>query len=220
MITPSLRPLATILPLALLFGLAACEAPQTPDYETTDRDTTYQDDGALDQDAPSQFTTDQQVFDAYPGADAVARIEPVGDGNVRGYFAFEQDGETLRMTINLEGLPGNEHAFHVHENGSCEPGADGEPAGAAGGHFAPHGRPHGAPDDDPEQRHVGDFGNLNPDADGTVRMTVTDDVASLEGENSIVGLAVIIHERRDDLETQPTGDAGGRIGCGIVNRRN
>lgn len=218
MLTPSLRPLAALIPLALVFSLTACETPETETTTTTDPAVEH-DDTATD-DSPGRFTTDMEVFRAYPDADAVARIEPVGGSDVRGYFAFEQEGENLRMTINLEGLPGSEHAFHVHENGSCEMGDDGEPAGAAGGHFAPHDRPHGAPDDPAEQRHVGDFGNLTAGADGTVRTTVTDNVASLDGENSIVGLAVIIHERRDDLETQPTGDAGGRIGCGIVNRRN
>src|SRR5690606_33627677 len=102
----------------------------------------------------------------------------------------------------------------VHENGSCEPGEDGTPGGAAGDHFAPLGNPHGAPGD--SARHVGDLGNVEAGADGRAQGTFVDPVVTLDGAHAIVGKAVVVHSGEDDLTSQPSGDSGDRVGCGVI----
>jgi Cu-Zn family superoxide dismutase len=77
---------------------------------------------------------------------------------------------------------------------------------------------HGARD--AQQRHVGDLGNLKADPYGMARLDITDDKLSLDGPNSIIGKAVIIHEKADDFQTQPTGNAGGRIACGVIEAKS
>jgi superoxide dismutase, Cu-Zn family len=169
---------------------------------------------------PSAFTAVEEVLAAFPEADAAALIHPVGDGAVRGYVIFQEAAGDLQVTANLAGLSPGRRGFHVHEHGSCDTGPEGDPAGAAGGHFAPLGRPHGGPHDPPEERHVGDLGNLVVDRDRTARVTFTDQLATLDGETGIVGRAVVVHAGEDDLVSQPAGDSGPRIGCGIITGRD
>jgi Cu-Zn family superoxide dismutase len=147
---------------------------------------------------------------------ASAQIASLGDSEVNGLVSFESTDSGLQVTYELNGLPPGMHGFHVHENGSCDPGDDGEPGGAAGGHFNPTGAPHGAPAAAADQRHIGDFGNIEAGADGRAAGTFTDAVAMLDGAAGIVGKALVVHGNPDDLATQPTGDAGSRIGCGII----
>jgi Cu-Zn family superoxide dismutase len=109
-------------------------------------------------------------------------------------------------------MPGP-HGFHIHEKGDCS-AAD---ASSAGGHFNPTGKPHGGPDSD--ARHAGDFGNIEADATGNARYSRTFSDLTLDGESSIIGKAIIVHQKADDLKTQPSGDAGGRIGCGVIARK-
>jgi superoxide dismutase, Cu-Zn family len=135
------------------------------------------------------------------------------EGNHLGDLHFEMVGEAMRVHGNLSGLPPSTRGFHVHENGVCDP----PDFMSAGGHFNPHGHPHGGPDDAHDARHVGDFGNITVADDGTATIDFTDELATLrKGSNQIVGYSVIIHQQRDDLVSQPTGDAGPRIACGIV----
>ena len=90
--------------------------------------------------------------------------------------------------------------------------ADGK---CAGGHFNPTGMPHAGPDD--AKRHVGDLGNLKADSTGNASYKRTDDVISLNGRNSIIGRSLIVHAKPDDFKTQqPPGNAGDRIGCGVI----
>lgn len=198
-----------VLPSAAVvvaLSLAGCPEPRPPEVEPA----------PVDEVEPAAFATVQEVLAAYPEADAAAVVEPIGEGRVRGYVYFQQVDTGLRVTVDLEGLEPGLRGFHVHEHGSCEPGPDGTPGGAAGPHFDPFGRPHGGPHDAPEERHVGDFGNLAVGEDGTVRASFVDRVATLRAETGILGRSVIVHAQEDDLVTQPTGDAGPRIGCGVI----
>ncbi len=206
------------LPVLFLGGailLAACDSPE--------QDPVVLDDDAIEHDETEDhratYSSVQEVLDAHPDADAAALMRGVGESQAEGYVVLRSLNGELQVSVQMTGLQPGMRGFHAHEEGSCEPGDDGAPAGAAGGHFAPFGHPHGAPDDEPQQRHVGDFGNLNVASDGTVDTSFTDPVASLDGEASIVGKALIIHADEDDLETQPTGDAGDRVACGIVTAR-
>lgn len=137
-------------------------------------------------------------------------------GTVTGVARFAYDAENDETVVQgrVEGLSPGLHGFHVHENGSCATQGS-TPAGAAGGHYNPDDSPHGAPDDPADERHVGDFGNIRANDDGVARFRFSyvrdeSDFGALEDR------AVMVHQGRDDLTSQPSGDAGSRVGCGIL----
>ena len=144
---------------------------------------------------------------------AVATLAPASGSNVRGTVNFIREKDGIRVEANVTGLTQGQHGFHIHEKGDCS-APDGSSAGA---HFNPGGRPHGGPAD--HNRHVGDFGNLEADASGHARYSRTFPDLKLEGSDSIISRAVIVHAKADDLKTQPSGDAGGRIACGVIEKK-
>jgi len=123
-----------------------------------------------------------------------------------------QMGEKVRVTADISGLtPNAKHGFHIHEGTEC-----GEDGMAAKGHYNPEQHQHGLPDAGDDKRHAGDFGNLQADGSGKAHYEGTFDNISISGaKNPIVGHALIIHAKPDD-GSQPTGNAGARIGCGII----
>jgi Cu-Zn family superoxide dismutase len=141
---------------------------------------------------------------------AVAVVHPLGENKVKGKVTFTQKEGGVEIVAELSGLTPGEHGFHVHEFGDCSM-ADGK---CAGGHFNPTGAPHGGPDS--AERHAGDLGNIKAGADGKATYKRLDKMVSLNGRNSVIGRSVIIHAKADDLKTQPSGDAGDRIGCGTI----
>lgn len=142
---------------------------------------------------------------------AVAELQPTEGHEASGTVTFTRVEEGIRVVANLTGLgePGR-RGFHIHENGDCSA----PDATSAGGHFDPTDMPHGSRD--ASERHAGDFGNIEVDEDGNAAADFVDAHISFEGENSIIGRAVIVHATEDDLETQPTGDAGARAACGVI----
>ena len=144
---------------------------------------------------------------------AVAVMEPRSDSQARGTVTFtELERGGVAVKLDLTGVPEGVHGFHVHEKGDCS-APDGT---SAGPHFNPHGMQHAGPAD--VERHAGDFGNVVASADGTVKsQLIMSGVSLKEGAaDSALGRGLILHAKRDDLTTQPTGDAGGRIACGVV----
>ena len=141
---------------------------------------------------------------------AVAVVHGLGEHKVKGKVTFTQKADGVEIVAELTGLQPGEHGFHVHEFGDCSM-ADGK---CAGGHFNPTGMPHGSPDS--EKRHVGDFGNIKADSTGKATYKRLDTMIALNGPNSVIGRSVIVHAKADDLKTQPSGDAGDRIGCGTI----
>lgn len=141
----------------------------------------------------------------------VAIVRPVGDGKVMGSVIFEKTDEGVKITANIGGLtPNAHHGFHIHEFGDL--GSD--DATSAGEHFNPDKHPHAMPDD--EKRHAGDLGNLVADGKGSATLTLTVDNITLDaGEKGILGRAVIVHSKADD-GSQPSGNAGDRIGAGVI----
>jgi Cu-Zn family superoxide dismutase len=145
------------------------------------------------------------------GPQATATLSPTSGSTASGVVHFTElkDG-SVEVHATLTGVPPGVHGFHVHDKGDC-----GDNGNAAGGHFNPGATPHAAPDVDPH--HAGDFGNVTADASGKVDTHfVTRSVTVSAGPNSAVGHAVILHGNPDDLTTQPSGNAGPRIACGIV----
>ena len=145
------------------------------------------------------------------GPSASATLSPTSGSTASGTVKLTQLGDgSVRVTVDLTGVPPGVHGFHIHDKGDC-----GDNGNAAGGHFNPASTAHGAPAADPH--HAGDFGNVSADSDGRVHSEFTTRSVTVEaGPNSAVGHAVILHANPDDLVTQPTGNAGARIACGIV----
>lgn len=141
---------------------------------------------------------------------AIAVLHPTEGSQVRGTITFTQVGKDIKVVADIEGLTPGNHGFHIHEFGDCS-AKDGT---SAGGHFNPATMPHGGPAD--TQRHVGDLGNLEAGADGKAHLEWTDTKLSFTGNQSILGRGVIVHANADDLKTQPTGNAGGRLACGVI----
>jgi len=141
---------------------------------------------------------------------AVAVIHPVGGSRVQGTVHFVKQNKGIKIIADIKGLTPGKHGFHIHEFGDCT-AAD---ATSAGGHFNPEMKQHGAPTD--LERHVGDLGNLEAGADSTAHYERTDTQITFSGAHSIIGRGVIIHSGEDDLVSQPTGNAGSRVACGVI----
>ena len=148
------------------------------------------------------------------GPKATANLQPTKGNNVRGKVDFQQRGDKVRVTSNFTGLrPNGEFGFHIHEAGDCSSG-DGM---SAKGHFNPHGKPHGNPQSG--ERHAGDLPSLKVEKNGRAKLDVTVDGISIgSGPGNIVGRGLIIHAQADDYKTQPTGNAGARSACAIIQR--
>ncbi len=144
---------------------------------------------------------------------AQAQLNPLGTSTVSGSISLRQEQDGVRVEGEVRGLPPKGvHGFHIHENGDCS-SPDGS---SAGPHFNPHGAEHGGPAD--AQSHLGDLGNLESDSEGVARVSMLKKGITLSpGTNGVVGRAVIVHQAADDLKSQPTGNAGGRIACGVIN---
>jgi Cu-Zn family superoxide dismutase len=143
---------------------------------------------------------------------ASAELEPVGNGSAAGTVTFARVGEALRIDAMITGVAEGEHGLHLHETGDCSA----PDASSAGEHFSPGQDPHGAPSDAPEQHHAGDLGNLTAGPDGTAQLSHDDPELTLIGEYGVVGRAVIVHRLADDLTSQPSGNAGDPIACGVI----
>uniref|UniRef100_A0A8D3E8J3 Superoxide dismutase [Cu-Zn] n=1 Tax=Scophthalmus maximus TaxID=52904 RepID=A0A8D3E8J3_SCOMX len=141
-----------------------------------------------------------------------------GAGETAGTVHFEQevsDAAPVKLTGKISGLAPGEHGFHVHAFGDNTNGCI-----SAGPHFNPHSKTHAGPND--VDRHVGDLGNVIAGADNTAEINITDKMLTLNGPYSIIGRTMVIHEKADDLgkggneESLKTGNAGGRLACGVI----
>ncbi|MDO8306471.1 superoxide dismutase family protein [Herminiimonas sp.] len=147
-----------------------------------------------------------------PAAEAI--MKPTQGNTTSGVVSFVQKGDQVVVNAQISGLTPGLHGFHIHEKGDCSA----PDATSAGGHFNPAGKRHGGPAH--AEHHGGDFGNLLADASGKASLTITvsSSQASLarDGANSIIGKGLIVHADPDDYATQPTGNAGKRLACGVI----
>jgi superoxide dismutase, Cu-Zn family len=144
---------------------------------------------------------------------AIAVLHPTAGNRVSGTVTFTEEADGVRVHADLTGLTPGKHGFHVHEFGDCS-AAD---LASAGGHFNPTNKAHAGPDT--AERHVGDMGNLEADASGAAKLDYVDHEISLaEDQRSVIGRSVIVHAKADDLKSQPAGDSGARIACGVIGR--
>ena len=215
-------------PAPILLGLFALSACATAENAADDALDGLEDVGdAVAYAATEAYGAARDALGADRVADdariAVARVVgPEGSSSLAsGTVTFVELDDGLHISYDVRGLDPGEHGFHVHENASCDPAdvdGDGtpEPAGAAGGHFNPLESPHGAPADPRAGRHAGDLGNVTAGEGRSAVGTTTDGVLSFDGPTGVVGHAMMVHAGRDDLTSQPGGDAGARVACGEI----
>jgi len=140
-----------------------------------------------------------------------------GDPGVEGVIRFTQDecGKPTTIEGEIKGLTPGQHGFHIHALGDSSQGCT-----SAGPHFNPFNKTHGGPHDD--VRHVGDLGNVTANDAGVAAVKMTDKLIQLTGEHSVVGRSMVVHMKIDDLgkggddESLKTGNAGARVGCGVI----
>ena len=194
-------PFRTTVLLGSALALAACQPAEAPLTKVAASA------------APAPMPAQMQL-----AASARARLSAVGGSGVGGDLRFDIDNGSVRVTGTLTGLlAGSTHGFHLHEVGDCSA----PDASSAGGHFNPDQRPHGSRDAGADH-HAGDMRNVVASANGEAR--VDQQLAGLEigsgGANDIIGKSVIVHAKADDYRTQPSGNSGGRIACGVIELEN
>lgn len=161
-----------------------------------------------------EFELDEEALEAlYDVPTAMAFIEGTQEGSeIYGEVELVEENNGVSVYAEIYDAPAGKHGFHIHENGSCA-----DSGNAAGGHFNPDGVQHGlATKDGLKGAHAGDMGNVEIDENGEGVLEVFLPGLSLaEGKYNVVSKAIILHEKEDDFG-QPTGNAGGRIGCGVI----
>mgnify|MGYP006174328007 FL=1 len=197
----------TVLILGSALALAACSPAESPVAEEAPTPA-----------IPAEPAPAPAPEAAQLAASARATLSTVGESGVSGELVFDIADGGVRVTGTLAGLqPGATHALHVHEFGDCSA----PDATSAGGHFNPGQQPHGDRAAG-GAHHAGDIPNQAAGDNGEA--AVDQALAGLEiasgGVNDIVGKGVIVHAQADDYTTQPTGNAGGRIACGVIELEN
>ena len=146
------------------------------------------------------------------GPVATAELKPTAGSQTAGTVRFEQRGNKVLVTADVRGLkPGVEHGFHIHEKGDCSA----PDAMSAGGHFNPAAKPHGHHGQN--ERHAGDLPSLVASASGTATLRFESDIITVApGATSVVGRGIVVHRDPDDYKTQPTGNSGPRLACGVI----
>lgn len=191
--------------IAFLFLIIACESPEQRENDQAIVITA----DSLQAEVPLQ-TASQDSLD-FP--QAVASLYPANGSELTGTANFRDFGDgKVTFKITMQNVSPGEHAVHIHENGDCSDNATG-----AGDHWSPENNPHGKRNVD-LNHHKGDLGNIriNENGSGVLTMTVLGWSVGGADSTSILGKSVIVHAGADDFATQPGGDAGTRIGCGVI----
>jgi Cu-Zn family superoxide dismutase len=196
--------------LSFGFLTTGCERKEHADTGH-DREMHGEDNGKAHGEGQLRMDSMNTVVQTPTSQTAMAVLNPTQGNSVSGTITFTKVAGGVQVTGNLQGLPANStHGFHIHEKGDCS-APDGT---SAGGHFNPTGHQHAGPD--AAQKHVGDLGNITSDASGNARYERLIPDMMMEGETSIVGRGIIVHKNADDFKTQPTGNAGDRVACGVI----
>jgi len=187
------------LALAATLSLAACSKQQP--------------EGAPRQPEPTTAAPAEKATPAEPASEAVVQVAPTQGNTVTGALALGSSPQGVHITGSIQGLkPDAEFGFHVHEKGDCS-APDGS---SAGGHFNPtqaqHGNPTGA------SHHAGDMVNIRSNGEGVAQVDATATGTTLHGDpgTDVMGKAIVVHESPDDYATQPSGNSGKRIACGVI----
>ncbi|WP_283152716.1 superoxide dismutase family protein [Guptibacillus hwajinpoensis] len=188
-----------LLMMSVLLVLAACGGGNEEGTTEDEPETTTENAGESEQEEMDTITVTMKNQDD----------EEIGTAEL-----MEHDGATM-ISLDVSDLPAGEHGFHIHETGSCEA----PDFKSAGGHYNPGDMDHGMESDNGP--HAGDMENIEVSEDGTLQTDIMNDKVTLKTgeENSLLkegGTAIVIHAGADDMESQPSGDAGDRIACGVI----
>jgi superoxide dismutase, Cu-Zn family len=140
---------------------------------------------------------------------AQAQLGPKSNSKATGLVFFIKKGDQVQVVGNVMNLNPGKHGLHIHDKGDCSA----PDASSAGPHFNPTNKHHGGPNT--PEHHTGDLGNIEAGADGTAQINWTGKL-SLTGDDSIIGKSLVVHEKEDDLKTDPAGNSGARIACGVI----
>lgn len=190
------KPLSYLMTLAACASLVASCGPRSGSQQDESADTT-----AMERETQPE------------PAVAVAKIEPLGEDGISGTVTFTETAGQVHMVADVKSPGNGTHAIHIHEFGDCS-APDGK---AAGGHWNPTNEDHGKWGEPPF--HRGDIGNIEIGKDGAGKLELTTDLWSVTSDDTtknVIGKAIIVHEMKDDFKTQPTGNAGARYGCGVI----
>jgi Cu-Zn family superoxide dismutase len=203
-----MKPILAVLPLAgvLLFGCDSANRDNPQPGDATEAPATEPEPQRTTPEPETPAAGDMAV--EYAEAD----ILPTEGQKVGGVIKFSRTAGMVTIQGTVTGLKPGAHGIHIHAVGDCSA----PDASSAGDHFEPADDPHGSPEDLPDSHHVGDLGNITAGENGEAEVNITDTEIELSGPNSVVDKAFIVHEGRDDFETQPSGDSGARIGCGVI----
>lgn len=163
--------------------------------------------------ASAPLEAPQTTSSAPSGSTIEVPLEARSDSKLSGKATFTETPDGVRMMLDVAGISPGKHGVHVHEKGDCSA----PDAMSAGAHFSPEGHPHGLPPTQP--RHLGDLGNLEAGEDGRAHFEAVAPHANLRpgDSRSFVDRSIIVHAKPDD-GSQPSGNAGARIGCGEIRR--
>lgn len=161
---------------------------------------------------PQQTDVMTDVISAPAGIRAIAIIGPTSGSIVTGTATFTQSGDQITILIDIQNATPGLHGVHIHETGDCS-APDGT---SAGGHWNPTDVGHGKWGSD--EFHLGDLGNITVGEDGTGSFELTTDLWEIGtgSDIDVVGTGLIVHADADDFTSQPSGNAGARIGCGVI----
>lgn len=140
---------------------------------------------------------------------ASAQLEPKSGSKVTGFVSFVKVGDELRVAGLIQNLTPGKHGLHIHDKGDCSA----SDAASAGAHFNPTHQHHGGPTT--AEHHAGDLGNIEADTSGKAVLSLTAKL-ELSGQDSIIGKSVVVHEKEDDLKSDPAGNSGARVACGVI----
>ncbi|HLR76966.1 MAG TPA: superoxide dismutase family protein [Balneolaceae bacterium] len=196
-----LSKLSILVGIIAAFAFTGCQQPR--------EDTTLNNNRNLNENRGAAFQADTAQTGMNMNATKAVAVVHSTDGNISGWVTFTKASDGVRVHAELKGLSEGEHGFHVHQYGDCRA----DDFSSAGGHYNPDNEKHGAPTD--SIRHMGDMGNIS--TDGTATMDYVDHVINID---QIIGRAIIVHKGEDDLTSQPSGDAGPRVACGVIGLAN
>jgi Cu-Zn family superoxide dismutase len=146
---------------------------------------------------------------------AIATLKPTKGSKVKGTVRLTEIPPNVHVVADVTGLTPGKHGFHIHEKGDCSA----PDASSAGGHFNPENKKHGGPE--ASEHHTGDLGNIEADANGQAHYDRTVNFLEIAVDpNTIDGKAIIVHAGEDDLHSQPAGNAGARLACGIIRKKS